>query len=215
MDWLLYKNTYWNYFEQLEKDFFDTSIYCEIDDCNKSSYSIKYLQALLSICGEIDTIFKTFCKKLDLSLDIDTCGIDDYIRVIKQSYPTFAMEKVVLVGYKYSELVPWKSIDKNFPPNFWKIYNKVKHHRDSASNGKENYKYANQKTVLEALSALYVLEQYWVAYNFIDEGIKENTIIPRFKSKKLSLTNWKFYSTYFNVPTEYLITDAYLTYIKG
>lgn len=69
MDKLTFRNTYWNYYKQLESDFFSYSPYCEIDECNDNAFSVRYLQLYLSICGEIDTICKRFCKLLDDNLE--------------------------------------------------------------------------------------------------------------------------------------------------
>ena len=82
------------YYLQLEKDFFETAPYCDIDESNNSSFSIKYLQLHLSICSEIDTICKSLCKELDNSLEMSECGISDYIEILKSSYTTFFDETV-------------------------------------------------------------------------------------------------------------------------
>lgn len=206
MDVLEFRNLYWNYYIQLENDFFSYSPYCEIDPCNDNAFSVKYLQLLLSICGEIDSICKTFCEVLDNDFDPDTAGIDNYISILRKEYPTFATEKVKIVGYKYREVQPLKSIAHGYAPNWWQDYNAIKHHRDQERNGKANYKYANQKNVIEALGALYVLVEYWAAKNFVitkeeaDKRTSDNPnehIMYRLTSKKLSMTNWmKFYPTF-------------------
>ena len=69
----------------MENDFFSYSPYCEIDQINDKAFSIKYLQLLLSICGEIDSICKTFCKVLDESLDEDHAGILDYMPILAKN----------------------------------------------------------------------------------------------------------------------------------
>lgn len=205
VDVLEFRNLYWNYYIQLENDFFSYSPYCEIDQCNDNAFSVKYLQLLLSVCGEIDSICKTFCKALDNDFDPDTAGIDNYISILREEYPTFATEKVKIIGYKYREMQPWKSIAYGYAPNWWHNYNAIKHHRDQEQNGKANYKYANQKNVIDALCALYVLLEYWAAKNFVigrDEAIKQLNANPNehtmysLKSRHLNLTNWTFYETY-------------------
>ena len=96
MDKLTFQNTYWNYYKQLESDFFSYSPYCEIDECNEDAFSVRYLQLYLSICGEIDSICKRFCKLLDDNLELDRCGINNYISILNREYPTIAQEKVEL-----------------------------------------------------------------------------------------------------------------------
>lgn len=202
MDVLEFRKIYWNYYLQLENDFFSYIPYCELDTANDNAFSVKYLQLLLSICGEIDSICKTFCKTMDESLDLDKAGMLDYIPILCQYYPTFATETVQVLEHRYREIQPWKSITKGYVPNWWSRYNAIKHHRDE----KENYKYANQKNTIEALSALYILIQYWAAKNFViskEEAYKRfdddpnEHIMYRLTSKRLSMTNWmKFYPTF-------------------
>ena len=206
MDVLEFRNTYWNYYIQLENDFFSYSPYCEIDPCNDNAFSVKYLQLLLSVCGEIDSICKTFCHALDDTFKPDKAGIKDYISILRGKYPTFSEEKVGVLGYKYREVQPWEAIAKGDSPSWWKDYNAIKHHRDKIRRGKENYKYANQKNAAEALCALYVLIEYWAAKNFViskEEAYKQadddpnEHIMYRMTSKRLFMLNWMtFYPTF-------------------
>lgn len=224
MDVLEFRNIYWNYYIQLENDFFSYRPYCEIDQCNDNTFSVKYLQLLLSVCGEIDSICKTFCKLLEDDFDPGKAGIDDYITILYEKYPTFATEKVKIVDAKYREVQPWRSIARGYTPNWWKDYNAVKHHRDQERNGKANYKYANQKNVIEALSALYVLIEYWAAENFVitkeeaDKRISDDPnehIMYRLTSKKLNMTNWmKFYPTFMG-QEPWFNPRAYYQYLAG
>ena len=215
MEYIPFRNTYWNYYTQIERDFFSYAPYCEIDEQNTNAFSTRYLQLLLSICGEIDSIFKTFCKALKPDLDTNTCGMTEYIDIITDKYPTFALETVAVVGYQYKEICPWRSIHHNkHIPNWWSKYNKVKHHRDEIENGKENYKNATQGNVIEALSALYVLIEYWAAFNLvIDDNEEKNTSMPCLKSEQFRLTKWNFYWSFFG-GGEWLDTKSFFEYIK-
>lgn len=211
LDVLEFRNTYWNYYVQLENDFFSYSPYCEIDTANDNAFSVKYLQLLLSVCGEIDSICKTFCKMLDENLDLDTAGILQYIPILCTNYPTFADETVQVLGYRYRELCPWKSITKGYVPNWWSRYNAIKHHRDQ----KENYKYANQKNTMEALCALYILIEYWAAWNFATDKAKEHDrTLQRLKSTKLKLVKWNFYLTFMGQEPWFCV-DLFNKYLKG
>ena len=214
MDVLDFKNTYWNYYIQIEKDFFDTVPYCNIAESNNNSFSIKYLQLHLSICSEIDTICKSLCKRIKSSLNLSECGISEYIKILSSSYGTFSKETVNLSGYKYRIVQPWKGIDKEHIPNWWNVYNDIKHHRDTIKNNKNIYEYANQKNVIEALCALYVLIQYWAAKNsVVDKTEKQNNIMPNFQSKKLRLVNWGFYFSFMG-PGEWFDSSLYFKYIE-
>ena len=222
VDALEFRNLYWNYYIQLENDFFSYSPYCEIDSCNDNAFSVKYLQLLLSVCGEIDSICKTFCKVLDNDFDPDTAGIDNYILILRKEYPTFATETVRLLNYKYRNVQPWKSIAHGYAPSWWQDYNAIKHHRDQERNGKANYKYANQKNVVDALCALYTLIEYWAAKNFVADkadALKRaeepsNYILPAFLSSKLNLVNWNFYFEFLGQGT-WFHEIAYYEYLEG
>ena len=121
--------------------------------------------------------------------------------------------RVTLVGYKYRSVQPWKGIDKGYIPNWWNVYNAIKHHRDSEKNNKKNYKYANQKNTIEVLCALYVLLEYWAAKNFVtDENEKQNLAMTNFKSKALDLNNWRFYFSFMG-PGTWFDSSLYLRYI--
>lgn len=215
LDVLEFRNTYWNYYVQLENDFFSYSPYCEIDPCNDNAFSVKYLQLILSVCSEIDSICKTLCKILDENLDLDTAGMYDYMPILNKNYPTFATEKVEILNYKYRDLQPWKSIARGHIPNWWQCYNEIKHHRDEQRNGKENYKYANQKNTLEALCALYILVEYWAAWNFATDQAKEHDrTLQRLKSTKLKLVNWNFYLTFMGQEPWFCV-DLFNKYLGG
>lgn len=128
---------------------------------------------------------------------MNRCGINDYISILNREYPTIAQEKVELLNYKYDEMQPWQSIKDGEVPSWWTTYNAIKHHRDEIENGKENYKCANQKNVINALCALYVLIEYWAAKNFaIDKNETQNSVMILFVSKKLRLIHWNFYEAF-------------------
>jgi len=212
-----FRKLYWNYYKQIENDFFSYVPYCELDKQNDNSFSMRYLQLILSICGEIDTIFKTFCYSIKSDFDTEKSGIDDYIDIITNCFPTFATETVNLLNYQYRTISPWKAVQYNQIPNWWSSYNKLKHHRDKVENSRENYKMATQKNTIEALSALYILVEYWTAYTFIINNggsiEKENAIMPFFKSKEFYMPEWKFYYCFMG-PQEWFDTTLFLEYIK-
>lgn len=223
MDVLEFRNLYWNYYIQLENDFFSYSPYCEIDQCNDNAFSVKYLQLLLSVCGEIDSICKTFCKVLNNDFDPDTAGIDNYISILRKEYPTFATETVRLLNYKYRNVQPWKSIARGYTPSWWQDYNAIKHHRDQERNGKANYKYANQKNVVDALCALYVLLEYWAAKNFViskEEAYKQSIvdqtdhIMYRLRSNRINMGKWQTFYTSYMGQEPWFVPKRYYRYFE-
>ena len=48
-------------------------------------------------------------------------------------------------------------------PNWWNAYNAVKHARTTVDDGRVNYHRANQKNVIDALAALYVMHRLMIA----------------------------------------------------
>lgn len=214
MNLIDFVNKYWNYYMQLENDFFSFEAYCSIDNDNDDCFSTRYLQLFLSICGEIDTICKTFCKKLDNSLNTNNCRITDYIKILNANYTTFAEEKIKLNNYKYLSFKPWENLKSDSSPDWWKEYNLVKHHRDELTDGKENYKLANQKNTIQALCALYILIEYWISDIFNHDPTYSNIIMPTLKSKKFTLENWDYFYPFFAGNTRF-DKEKFLKYING
>lgn len=198
MDIKKFIEIYWNYYNQLEADFFSLESFCAIDEVNDNAFSTKYLQLVLSICGEIDTICKRMCNCLDPNMDMNTCGINEYKSILMEHYPQIAAERVRIEKHIYREVQPWKSWAHKRTPQWWSIYNKVKHHRDDLWNNKEAYKYANQKTTIDALCALYIVLEYWAAYNFVLKNeYKNSRNMLQVKSKNLKITGWIPFYEYF------------------
>lgn len=198
MDINKFIEVYWNYYKQVEGDFFSLEPFCAIDKANDSAFSTKYLQLILSICGEIDTICKRMCSCLDLEMDIETCGINDYKNIIMKHYPQIADERVRIEKHIYHEVQPWQPWAYRNTPHWWTVYNKVKHHRDEVWNSKEAYKYANQKTTIDALCALYIVLEYWAVYNFVLRNENKNSRdMLQVKSKNLVISGWSSFYTYF------------------
>lgn len=189
---------YWNYYRQLEGDFFSLEPFCAIDKVNDNAFSTKYLHLILSICGEIDTICKRMCSCIDPDMDMDTCGINEYKNIMMTHYPKIADERVVIRKHIYREVQPWQPWAHKQTPHWWSIYNKLKHHRDELWNNKEAYKYANQKTTIDALCALYIVLEYWAAYNFVLRNEDKNSYnMLQVKSKNLMITGWNPFYEYF------------------
>ena len=57
---------YFNYYLELERDFFATEPYLTIDEDNYNAFSIQYNRIYQSICSEIDCLLKELCKQLEV-----------------------------------------------------------------------------------------------------------------------------------------------------
>lgn len=159
---------YFNYYLVLEKDFFAMEPYLTIDKENFKAFSIQYNRIYQSICSEIDCLLKELCKQIDIKADRK--NINDYRLIISSHFKNFANETVYFHQSEI-ELQPWKDCEVQ-TPIWWTYYNKVKHQRmdiDKESN-KPYYKFANLENVLNALAALYIVEQYYIySYNSLKE----------------------------------------------
>ena len=189
---------YWNYYSQLENDFFALEPFCAIDKINDKTFSTKYLQLILSCCGEIDTICKKMCRVFSPAIDIDSTGIDDYKSVLMEHCPQIADEVVTIAQHTYRDIQPWQPWKYQKNPHWWDTYNKIKHHRDELWNEKEAFKHANQKTAIESLCALYVVLEYWAVQNYVIDSDKKNpTEMLNIKSARILMKNWySFYTSF-------------------
>jgi hypothetical protein len=172
-----FQKVFWSYYLNLEERFINTIKYVEVAKNNYSTYSIEYTSLLLSICSEIDVIFKKICgfnqKKYKC--------INDYFSIVSSKFPDIVQEKVI---YSFSSinLMPFNGWNAFQSPIWWTNYNKLKHGRLN------NFTLGNLKNVLNALAALYTLERYQLK-NIVDKSSSKNEPdIPDIPSKIFNLS---------------------------
>lgn len=150
------------YYKELEKLLINTEEYIAIDVLNYKAYSIKYNWLYQSICSEIDVVLKELAYNIDPTSKRE--NIDQCKKTILEKYPIISSIRVKHCAINEA-ICPWESWDIA-NPNWWKIYNNIKHHRvDKTVIDNENlpfYKLANQKNVLYALAGLYILEWFFI-----------------------------------------------------
>lgn len=134
------------------------SRFIEISEDNYDVYSIELTKLFLSICSEVDVVAKLLCKETDISLFNKIIGdrnptMETYRTVIRTKFPQFHEANVKIPFYNLS-FMPWEDFKDNAGPEWWKQYNGVKHERNL------NFKNANLKNVLLAMSGLMVLLVY-------------------------------------------------------
>ena len=56
---------YFNYYLELERDFFSTEPYVTVERENFDTFSVQYNRMYQSICSEIDCLLKELCKQLE------------------------------------------------------------------------------------------------------------------------------------------------------
>lgn len=154
---------YFLYYSELEKEFFSTESFVTIEKDNFKTYSIKYNMLYQSICSEIDCLLKELCIMINPSKQVGK--LHEYYDVITKKFVFFKEESVIFNKSKI-QMKPWSKWTKEKAPVWWTYYNKVKHHRfEKDEKNNYNYKSANLKNIMNALAALYIVEQYYI-YNY-------------------------------------------------
>ncbi len=148
---------HWNYFLALESDLENVSRYIEFSNKNFKTYSIELAHLLLAASSEVDVIAKEICKLLEPS---EKAGnINEYREIILKHYPDFPNEEVFVSRYGLS-FKPWINWGERKIPNWWKSYNKVKHHRN------DHFSDANLQNVLNSLGGLLIMAFYFYKIKF-------------------------------------------------
>lgn len=160
---------YFLYYAELEKEFFLTESFVTIEKDNFKTYSIKYNMLYQSICSEIDCLLKEICNLINPSIKVRK--MPEYYDIVVAKYKKITKE-VVIFNKSKIQIKPWAKWTKEKAPEWWTYYNNVKHHRfEKDKKNNYNYKNANLKNLMNALAALYIVEQYYMySYNYSKEG---------------------------------------------
>ena len=165
-------DVYWKQFLMIEREF-RKSIKCvALEDDNANAYSSFFIKLLLQIGSEVDVVAKSLCGQINASNEAET--IRAYAQEILAVYPE--IERLTVKREPMSPVKPWEDWQKKetvieadgnhtrYGPEWWRIYNAVKHNRLGTethySVQKEVRKFATLRTVTDALAGLYVLELY-------------------------------------------------------
>lgn len=182
-----FSNLYWKQYLMLEKELKSTIKYVALDTNNFNCYSDVYAKLLLQIGSEVDVVFKQLCSEIDPTSSPN--NIIDYCKVVLNRYSAF---ESVSVSCGDIILKPWDNWCIK-SPNWWKIYNGIKHNRNCIETydgcTKENYKFANQETVLNALAGLYQEEQY--LFSLIRNDESPDTPLPGSRLFHLIDNGWE------------------------
>lgn len=195
----LYIKTYWKYYKSLEQRFARTEEFVAFDDVNNKTYSIEYLTLLQTICSEIDVVAKAIASHYDPSFNADDSKILKWGYEIQKHLTSITTQTVSF--NKEIDLIPWAGWDleerlnkNNKPyiayvdgcgsPEWWKAYTSVKHARTTIDDGRVNYQKANQKNVINALAALYVLHRLMM------KELDEHAYVLLDKSELFKIPDW-------------------------
>ena len=185
-----FTKSYWRFYILLENKFIGTLNYVELTKDNFKTYSIEYAHQLLAIGSELDTFFKIYCE----FNPNDPKKMSNYKKNILKSYPEIMSQEITVFNTEI-KLIPYENFDQFAPKHrkdilqWWIAYNSVKHNRQKQLNQ------ASLGNVINALSALYLIE---MKYLQIITKETEETDEPDIKSEIFQLENWEFHTPSFN-----------------
>lgn len=181
MERLEYDSKIWPFYCRIENDFINTLNYISFSEDNFLTYSIEYERLMLSICSEIDILFKQICKVINE--EMNPGNISEYFQILKDVDDLLDSEVFCeLSKQKYS---PFSSWSEENSPNWWKAYNKIKHDRISD----DNYKLGNLENVFYALAGLYILNRIFCKLI----SSPTSCIAPITDSTVFSMVDWDIY----------------------
>lgn len=210
MDKIEFKNKFWYYYLELEREFLEIEKTIPVIDRNSETFSYSYMKLLRLVCSEIDVLFKKFIEYKEVEIKDDNMG--EYEKFIKENINGFITQENICYNFKSKilRIKPYEEWSFNKHLSWWEVYTAIKHNRNEEDTaGIEKYKYANQKNTLNALSALFQLNMFFYK-SIIDKEENEDEIhIPLPQSKIFYLNNW---GNYF----ENLISEnVYIDYENG
>jgi hypothetical protein len=168
-----YPYLYWQYFVALESDLEATTRYVECCEENYNTYSVAYAQIILSAGSEVDVVSKLLCNNVQPKSKAK--NIDDYRNILPSNIQPLHYLKILIPRYDLS-FTPWDSWVSDKNPDWWKLYNNIKHQRHKF------YKEANLKNALFSVSGLFCLVLYYyhkeLRANFLQPWPKLLTINP-------------------------------------
>ena len=154
-------NKHWFMYLKLEDTFLEIEKTIPVDSNNYNTFSYAHMKLLGSICNEFNECFRNFTKINGLTYN----SINQYKGFINCAFPEFIHTTIIFnkLGCEIQWLKPFENWIGYNNPFWWKINNDIKHHRNNINEGleKENYKLANQKCILTALSGLFQLNVYF------------------------------------------------------
>jgi hypothetical protein len=160
------KIQYLNYFQLLEENLEVIFRYIEPEGENMKTYSLENARLYLSICSEIDILFKELLSAPELE------NINQYRKGIeaKQYFEKFYSQEVNIVKYGITAKSPWINFKDHKSPDWWKSYNNVKHSR------LKNFEEANLENIINALCGLFILVCFYISDDVENIGKYNNDL---------------------------------------
>lgn len=217
MDKEKFLQLYWRNYISIEKEFIRTLDYVTLDSENYRTFSSAYIKLILQIGSEIDIDAKLLCMLYNEHAKLK--NMNDYRREIIKSENDFCNTEVnILKHCNVSSFRPWEKWTDNDNienPDWWKVYNKIKHDRmgmDEIKN--DNYKSANLRNTLYALGGLYQLLIY-IYFECFSEKSQIKVPIPGSHLFELSGNRWDKITFYQDIAFLLDSASGHLLYETG
>lgn len=176
-----FQKSYWEYYLDLEDQLLSTRRFVAFDEKNKKTFSVEYLKLYQAVCSEIDVVGKEIASAVNPNFKIQKANIQKWGYEVQRQFPCLKdsivefNELELLQPFKNWEYEYYTVIDKNDRASqrlrikggketikWWSNYNNVKHRRIGLIDGMNNFYLANQQHLIEAFSALYLLETVYI-----------------------------------------------------
>ena len=158
---------HWNFFLLLEENLLEIGRYIDINTDHFHVYSTEITKLFLSAAAEFDVISKRYCKLRGLSAKLNK-SLPNRLQLLSEMR---SFSQAVYIYPFNLEIHPFSDWNNLQTPEWWKAYNRVKHHRD------KSYKDANIKNCIESMAGLFLvlLEIYGLsAGNLEGKGINHS-----------------------------------------
>ncbi|MCY0977129.1 hypothetical protein PGH12_01575 [Chryseobacterium wangxinyae] len=152
---------YYNYLFALEAKFQLISSFVEVDERNYQTFSTEISLIFLASCSEFEVVAKELCEIFEPGFKNGhpKANISDIADVILRHCPTI-IDHVVDIQFFDKHYLPLQGWRRDNSPNWWSDYNSLKHNRS------ENYHLAHLENLLKALSALSIVNHYYIWKKF-------------------------------------------------
>lgn len=172
------QNIYWAIYKNLEKELISLTNVIHFDDEQLSCYSSKFIDLLIRICIEIESISKQlylsnqgipFSNENEMYFDTVCLNYLENIFHLSSKTIFICNSNVYFQKSENLELKPLHKADKRGTSgaDWKKAYQSIKHNRNA------NYKKGNMKNTIRALGALYILNLYNNNQEFKMESLYE------------------------------------------
>lgn len=143
-----------DFYRDTKRQFIELTHIIPLDN-NWDVYSPRFYNILQSTCGQIESMFRILCDKLQLKLTNDERNFPIYFKKLN-IYKMLEKQSVVIIQNDKT-IQPFVVAEGNETPFWWKKYNDTKH---NLLNGLFEGNIENTIFALSALYALHIISYY-------------------------------------------------------